>query len=412
MKEKQRPATSETPSCAANESLKAITSTFEMSPFYAMLNAMRAAVLASALPSLLLSTCVVFAQTTNPDQLFRDAIDAQQRGDFGTAIRDYREVLKLRPNTVEARVNLGAALVREGQFDAAITEYRSALRGLSDKTAVLLDLALAYYKKGDWKNARDQFQPLHQAQPKDARIAILLGDTYLRLKEPAAAVTLLSPLEDENSQNMDLEYVLGSALIQTGQRREGVSRVEKSAAAGNSADAYMLAGSTLSQINEFEQARRDLESALRLDPKLPGIYSLIGTARDKTGDVAGAEAAFREALVLNPNDFDANLYLGAILYKRRQLEEARPYLDKAVQLNPGSSMARYEAAMLKSTSGEYAAAAEDLEKLVHDDPTWLEPHVELAALYYRLHRPTDGARERKVVDQLNAEQQANGPGKP
>jgi Flp pilus assembly protein TadD len=377
-----------------------------------MLNAMRAAVLVFALSSLVLSVCVALAQTTNSDQLFRDAIDAQQRGDFGTAIRDYREVLKLRPNTVEARVNLGAALVHEGQFDAAIAEYRSALRGLSDKTAVLLDLALAYYKKGDWENARDQFQSLHQAQPKNARIAILLGDTYLRLKEPAAAVTLLSPLEGDNSQNMDLQYVLGSALIQTGQRREGVLRVEKSAEAGNSADAYMLAGSTLLQINEFEQARRDLGSALRLDPKLPGIYTLTGTARDKTGDVAGAEAAFREALILNPNDFEANLYLGAILYKRRQLDEARIYLYKAVQLNPGSSMARYEAAMLKSTSGEYAAAAQDLEKLVHDDPKWLEPHVELAALYYRLRRPADGARERKIVDQLNAEQQAQGPGKP
>jgi Flp pilus assembly protein TadD len=380
--------------------------------FYAMLNAMRAAVLVSALSALALCACAARAQTANPDQLFRDGIDAQQRGDFETAIRDYREVLKLRPKTVEARVNLGAALAHEGQFDAAIAEYRSALPGLSDKSAVLMDLALAYYKKGDWENARDQLQPLQRAQPKNARIAILLGDSYLRLKEPSAAVTLLTPLEGDNSQNMDLEYVLGSALIQTGQRREGVAHVEKSAQGGNSADAYMLAGSTLLQINEFEQARRDLDAALRLDPKLPGIYTLTGTARDKTGDLAGAEAAFREALVVNPNDFEANLYLGAILYKGRQLDEAKIYLDKALQLNPASTMARYEAAMLKSTSGQYAAAVQDLEKLVHDDPTWLEPHVELAALYYRLRRPSDGARERKIVDQLNAEQQAQGPGKP
>ena len=377
-----------------------------------MLNAMRAALHASALACWVLSACVAMAQTLNPDQLFRDAVDAQQRGDFETAVRDYREVLKVRPDTVEARINLGAALAHEGQFDAAIAEYRTALRGLSDKTAVLIDLGLAYYKKGDWENARDQFQLVHRAQPKNARIAILLGDTYLRLKDAAGAVTLLTPLESENSENMDLEYVLGSALIQTGQRREGVSRLERSAAAGNSADAYMLAGSTLLQINEFAEAQRDLEAALRLDPRLPGIYTLTGTARDRTGDVAGAEAAFREALVRNPNDFDANLYLGAILYKRRQLDEAKIYLDKALQLNPGSSMARYEAAMLKSTSGEYASAAQDLEKLVRDDPTWLEPHVELAALYYRLHRPADGARERKIVDQLNAEQQAQGPAKP
>ncbi len=383
---------------------------------YAMLNPMRSAVLVPVLSVLALSSCLVTAQTPNPDRLspdrlFKDALDAQQRGDFGTAIRDYRDLLKLRPKTVAARVNLGVALAHEGQYDAAIAEYRSALPDLSDKSAVLLDLALAYYKKGDWENARGQLEPLHGAQPKNARIAILLGDTYLRLKEPSAAVTLLTPLDRENSQDMDLQYVLGSALIQTGQRREGISRVEKAAEAGNSADAYMLAGATLLQINELEQARRDLETALRLDPKLPGIYTLAGTARDKTGDVADAEAAFRQALILNPNDFEANLYLGGILYKRRQLDEAKMFLDKALRLDPKSSMARYEAAMLKNASGEYAVAAQDLEQLVHDDPKWLEPHVELAALYYRLHRPSDGARERQIVDQLTAEQQAQGPGK-
>ena len=146
----------------------------------------------------------------------------------------------------------------------------------------------------------------------------------------------------------------------------------------------MIAGSTWLQLNEFEQARKDLDTALRLDPRLPGIYTLAGTARDKTGDVKEAEVAFRDALRLNPNDFDANLYLGAILYKRREMDEARIYLNKALQINPSSSMAQYESAMLKSKMGEYQSAADDLEKLVKSapDPAWLEPHIELATLYH------------------------------
>ena len=155
-----------------------------------------------------------------------------------------------------------------------------------------------------------------------------------------------------------------------------------------------------------------MDAALQLDPKLPGIYTLAGTARDKTGAVKEAEEAFREALKLNPNDFDANLYLGAILYKRRDLAEAKPYLDHALQLSPSSSMARYESAMYKSTSGNYEAAAQDLEKLTKDDPTWIEPHIELASLYYRLHRPEDGRKEREIVDRLTAEQQPKAPVKP
>jgi Tfp pilus assembly protein PilF len=173
----------------------------------------------------------------------------------------------------------------------------------------------------------------------------------------------------------------------------------------------MLAGSTLLDLNEFAQARRDLDNAMHLDPSLPGLCTLDGTARDKDGDAKAAEPAFREALKQNPNDFDANLYLGAILYQQRNMEEAKKYLDEALELKPDSTMARYESAMWKSTSGDYQAAVEQLEKLVTDDPQWLEPHVELATLYYKLHRSADGARERQIVEKLTAQQQQQGPGK-
>ena len=189
-----------------------------------------------------------------------------------------------------------------------------------------------------------------------------------------------------------------------------MQRAEKAARNGNGADAYALAGATLLQINEYERARHDLDTAIRLDPKLPAaVYSMDGQATDKTGQPQAAEPVFREALKLDPNNFDANLYLGAILYKRRQMDEARTFLEHALSINPKSSMARYEVAMLNSTDGQIEKLQQELEKLVKDDPLWLEPHVELASLYYKLHRPADGARERQIVDRITAEQQKEGP---
>jgi hypothetical protein len=67
-------------------------------------------------------------------------------------------------------------------------------------------------------------------------------------------------------------------------------------------------------------------------------------------------------------------------------------------------------AMWKSTSGDYAGAAQDLERLEKASPDWLQPHVQLAAVYYRLHRPADGMREREIVAKLKAQQQQAGPG--
>ena len=365
--------------------------------------------------SLLVSS--LFAQESNPDQLLGAAIDAQQHGDYPTAIGDYRKALELRPNMVEAKVNLGAALVHVGDFDGAIAMYKSALplliqNNVSQKNAVLRNLALAYYKKGDFTNAAGQFETLHKSLPNDVGIAVLLGYSEVQLGKAEAAVSLLEPLESRNAANLDFEYAYGSALIKAGRRREGAVRIEHVATSSNSADAYLLAGSTFLDLNEYEPARRDLDTALKLDPKLPGVQTLAGTARDKTGAIKEAEEAFREALKINPDDFDANLYLGAILSKRRDLDEGRLYLERAVRLNPTSSMAGYEMGMLQSTSGRYQAAADQLEKVVKSDPDWLEPHIELASLYYRLHRPDDGRKERQIVDRLTAAQQQKGPTQP
>lgn len=348
-------------------------------------------------------------QTADPETLLRRAVTEQQQGDYTSAIRDYREYLAQRPDAVQGEVNLGAALAHIGQYDEAISLYRKALPSLTFKNPVLLNLGLAYYKKGDLNNAHNEFEALQKLEPRNVQVATLLGDCDVRLGRPQEAVDLLQPLDSEGSKNLDFQYVLGTALIRTGHLREGVPRIEVVAESSNSADSYQLAGVTLLQLNEYEPARRNLEAALRLDPKLPNIYTLVGEARDKTGATQDAESAFMQALQINPDDFEANLYVGAILYKRRDIDKAKVYLEKAVELRPKDPMARYESALLKSATGQYQAAALDLEQLVKDDPQWLEPHVELASLYYKLHRPQDGAKEREIVDRITAEQQAHGP---
>ncbi len=362
---------------------------------------------AGLLSLVLLLSGWVFGQ----DDLLNRAIEEQQTGNLTAAIHDYQAVLARHPDTLAARVNLGAALAHTGQLDAAIVQYQAALKLAPELGSVHLDLGLAYSRKGDLPNALVQFEAAHKADPKEVRAAILLGDAETRSGKAADAVSMLTPMEAANAANPDFEYALGEALVRGGHPRDGATRLEKSAASTNSADAWMLAGSSLLDLNEFAEARKDLDNAMRLNPALPGLPTLDGTARDKDGDSDAAVPAFRAALGQNANDFDANLYLGAILLKQRNMDEAKTYLDKALELKPASTMARYESAMWKSTSGDYQAAADQLEKLVADDPQWLEPHVELASLYYKLHRPQDGARERQVVEKLTAQQQQQGPGK-
>ena len=107
-------------------------------------------------------------------------------------------------------------------------------------------------------------------------------------------------------------------------------------------------------------------------------------------------------MATNPRDFQANLYLGAILYSRRDIPESKRYLETAAHLEPESPVAIYELALVKKVSGQLADAVSDLERVERKDPNWLQPHVELAALYYKLKRPSDGVKERQTVERLRA----------
>ena len=366
------------------------------------------------LPLLLLFTMspLVHAQQADPAELFNSAAAAQQKGDYATAIRDWEKLLRLHPELSDARANLGASLAHTGRFDEAIAQYKKALATAPDKDAVRKSLGIAYHDKNDFANAATELSEVQRAQPSDAQVAILLGDSEVHLEQGKEAVAMMTPLEPENAANPDFEYVLGTALIQAGSKRDGAAKVGKVAEVTNSADAYLVAGATLMELNEFEKARTYLDEALKLNPQLPRIYALAGMARDRTGDAVAAEPAFREALRQNSDDFDANLYLGAILYKKRAVDEAKPYLDKALQLNPTSTVALYEHAMWQSTSGNYDDAAKELSAVVKTDPAWLQPHVALATVYYKLHRPEDGAKERAIVATMTAQQQTKGPGVP
>lgn len=359
-----------------------------------------------------------WAQTSTPaplneaDDYLRKGIAAQRQKDLTTAIDDYRKALAIDPKLAEARANLGAALSESGQFDAAIEEDTKALASAPEQTAVRMNLGLAYYKKGDMENAHAAFSVVHAARPGDVAAAVLLGYTDIKVGKSSDAAAMLTPLETGHESNMDLEYVLAYALIDSGEETTGLPRMEKVAKATQSADAYFIAGTARLRRREFHEARADLDAAVNLHGDFPGLLTMTGQARDALGDTDAAQSAFEAAIKVDPKDFTANLYLGTMRLKQRDLESARPMLELALELQPKSPMARLEMAKLNGMTGKYAEAAATLEELEKADPNWIDPHIELAPIYYKLHRPDDGQKERDIVQQLEAKQQKAGPRKP
>jgi tetratricopeptide (TPR) repeat protein len=344
------------------------------------------------------------AQAPDAQQLFQEAFAAQQRGDATLAVSKYENLLRLYPDMVAARANLGVVLVSLGRFDEAIVQYRAALRQAPGNRDLRLNLALAYYKKGDFAAAAEEFSPVHEQEPGDVRIATLLGDCYVRLGRYAQIISLVTPLEGAHPDDLALAWLLGYALIRTGRTQEGLKRVEKVLQRGQSAEAFMLAAEGHLKLEDFKEARRNVDAAMRLNPNLPGLYTVRGMVLEYGGDDKGAAEAFQRALEANPNDFEAQMRLGSVLYAERKLGEARVHLNRALEIDPTSPYPRYELARVERAQGQVEAAVKDLERVVRAEPEWLAPHIELVALYYRLNRPEDGAREKALVDRLSEEQ--------
>jgi tetratricopeptide (TPR) repeat protein len=218
----------------------------------------------------------------------------------------------------------------------------------------------------------------------------------------------LSAVEASNHDDPDLQWLLGSALNHAGQLQAGVERIERAARRANDAEAYLLAGQTRVELSQYDLAQQDADAVMHLNPALPGAQTLNGMVLEHAGDFAAAEIALRKAIEADPKDFTAEFYLGSILYFSRDMGGATSHLNRALQLRPTSAEARYKLALVARTQGRLQVALSEMQVVARQKPNWIEPHISLSDLYYRLNRDEEGAREKKEVDKLmSAKRSAN-----
>jgi tetratricopeptide (TPR) repeat protein len=359
-----------------------------------------------------LSGCLLAWQgdSQSPERCLQEAIGLHQKGDFEGAIAGYRAYLKLRPEAVDARSNLGAALAHLGRYEQAIAEYKRALEKDPKNPGVMLNLGLAYYKVGQFDEAAQELAAARVEQPDNGQALLLLADCRLRLGENKEVIKLLTPLEKSGPADLAVAYMLGTALVRDQQTARGQVLIERILRNGDSAEARLLLGTTKMIGNDYAGARADLQRAVELNPKLPDVYSYYGLALLRTGDTTSAAEAFRKELEANPNDFTSNLQLGALARQDQENEKALGYLERALLLRPGDPGARFQIAAAHLALGEVEQSRAELEQLIAEAPEFPEAHVTLATIYYRLKRKADGDRERRIAEKLEAGRQAKEPG--
>lgn len=380
--------------------------------------------LVKVLLSLLACVCLLPAarvpgQTGQADveQAFAQATRLHESGKLEEAIRAYQSILASNPGRADVRSNLGAAYSRLGRYEEAIGQYKQALALEARNQAIRFNLSLAYYKAAWFTEAAAELSRFVAAAsadlPERLNAVLLLADCQVRLGEYQKAVELLSPYEKDGAETPHgraVAYLLGNALIGDGQLERGQLIIDRVFRDENTAEARLLMGSLMLLMDDGPGALRELERALELNPKLPTLHAWHGRALMRMGDSEKARAAFRVELADNPNDFDANLFMGTLLRQDKRFDESLRYLTRAVQLRPRERYAHYHLGAVLVALGKPDEALPMLEGVVKEHPDFVEARVLLASVYYRLNRRADGDREQAIVQKLNSEQQAKQPG--
>jgi Flp pilus assembly protein TadD len=342
---------------------------------------------------------------SQPETVLKNAITLHQSGDFASAIRLYREYLKLSPGSLDALSNLGAALAHEGHFAEAITEYNQALTIQPNNPQALVNLALAYYKTGRIAEAREKLGSALPSMPNNRQVVFLLADCDVRLGDYKKAIELLEPWEKATPDDLALNYLLGTALIRDRQTERGSKVIDRILRHGDSAEARLLLATAKLNARDISGAREDLEKAIELNPKLPEAHAYLGLALNSTGDYDAAGSAFRAELELDPHNFTAIIELGILSKRYQHLSEARSLFERAAIVRPGDPAVAYQIATIEIATGNVDEARRRLETLVRAAPKFLEAHTSLATVYYRLKRKADGDRERAIVREFTVGEQ-------
>ena len=350
------------------------------------------------------------ALAQSAQELVQDAQQKQRSGDLAGAAAEYRQFLQMHPEATAIHSNLGAALAGLGRFEEAIAEYKIALEQSPALVEARLNLALCYYKMGRIEDAAKELERVHAEKPANRQALLLLADSYMQLGRESDVIRILEPEAPKSPDDLGIAYLLGTALIRQKRVAEGQVLVDRILRNGDSAEAHLMLGTAKMGVQDYAGARDEFAKAIALNPNLPEVHVLYANALMFTGDSDLSAKEFKAGLQQDPYNFEANLQLGAMAKQEQNYAQARKYFERAGETRPGDPGVQYQLALLAVEDGTLDKAREMLEALVKESPQFLEAHVSLAQVYFRLKRTDDGQRERAIVLRLTAEAQARQPG--
>lgn len=350
-------------------------------------------------------------ETAQAVATYRSVIAQDPKGPKGVAARDriaaldvlagryadarplLAEALASSPHDDDALVLRANLALRDGDAVGAIADLRAVLRDQPGAVPILRSLARAHLANRSPVLAEENLRTALAAAPNDVDVQVDLGELLTRTQRAAQAATLLEATVQANPAATAARTALIEAYLATDDlaAARGAAEQLKAARPDLPAGSY-LAGLIAERQHRPEDAQRELEHALALQPSAPEALEALARLEMQRGRGAQALTLVRGAIDRSPADATPHELLGELYITQRSYPEAIAALRDAVRLAPHWALPYRNLALAelgrKDTGG--ALAAYEAGVTASGEPALV---VDLAEAYVQQGRVDDAARQ-------------------
>lgn len=331
------------------------------------------------------------------DELRQSAIALEQSGENAKAESAWREVLAAHPRSAEAYAHLGFLAARRQDYSTAIALYREALSLDPSMPALSLNLGLALFKSGDVQAAIQTLAPLlkSEASPaQDQRLNVLIGTGYYALGEYSAAIPYLKQAALHDPRSLELRLILVHTCLGAKQYQCVMDTYHEILLLNaESAEADMLAGEALDEMNDAPAAIQEFQAAIKENPAEPNVHFGLGFLLWKLKRYDEAAAEFEAELANVPDHVQALAYLGDSDMQLEKSDQALPLLRRAVQMDNSVELAHLDLGIIYAAGDRPNDALQEFKTAAKLTPEDAGVHYRLARLYQRMGKKDEARAE-------------------
>jgi tetratricopeptide (TPR) repeat protein len=319
------------------------------------------------------------------------------------------------------QLNKGVKEYESKKYDLAYKSFDYYRQALPEDTNAIYYTGLAAANGGNWDAAITNYRKL-VTTPYSGKIRAYqdLSNFYLNKKDTIGAIKAMT----EASEKFPNDAALGKRVIemnlQSGKQAEVLAKIEKTIANDpKNKTLYYYAGITYTQvadqatkkIDALSKAAAPVKAATPAKPAAktatpPAIASAVSpeiVALQKTHDenLDKAEKAYRKALEIDPNYFEANLNLGYVL-----INPAIDLFNKTRNL-PVSKQKEYDSGMAKANT-LFDAAKPYLQKAVDLQPKNIDALSNMRTYYLGKNDIANANKLKKQIEDIQAAGSAGG----